>query len=147
MVYCNIQDVISEAKIKPAHFGLETTNELNNRVQKWAEEAQSWVDEYTDTTFPDYPSEDLPRVITLACEEIIHNIIISRRARQDGQYIKSNDWTLKTVPYNIFTDEIKSMLRPYMNMDKYEQSNVDFFVVAGTPLGRRRQSHSLDEED
>lgn len=145
MVYCNIQDLINEAKIKPPHFGLETDEELKGRVQKWAEEAKSWIDEYTDNTFPDYPSPELPRIITLACEEIIHNIIISRRARQDGQYIQSNDWTLKTVPYIIFTDEIKAMLKPYMKADKYGDSNVDFFVVTGHPLGRRKQDD--DEGD
>ena len=143
MVYCDIQDVINEAKIKPAHFGMNTQQELEDRVQKWAEEAQSWINEYTNNTFPDYPSNDLPRILTLASEEIIHNIIISRRARQDGQYIKSNDWTLKTIPYNIFTDEVKAMLRPYMNMDKYGESNVDFFVVTGRPL----HSRHTDEED
>lgn len=145
MVYCDINDVISEAKIRPAHFGLETMVELESRVQKWAEEAQSWINEYTNNTFPDYPDPGLPRIITLASEEIIHNIILSRRARQDGQYIKSNDWTLKTVPYTIFTDEIKAMLRPYMNMEKYAESNVDFFVVTGRPLSKRR--HNCTDED
>lgn len=142
MVYCNIHDVIDEAKIKPAHFGLETQESLESRVTKWAEEAQSWIDEYTNNTFPDYPSAELPRVITLASEEIIHNIIISRRARQDGQYIKSNDWTLKTVPYTIFTDELKAMLKPYAKSEKYCGSNVDFFVVTGKPKHKK-----TDEED
>ena len=142
MVYCSITDIISEAKIKPSHFGLETPTELETRVQKWAEEAQSWIDEYTNNSFPDYPDPELPRLITLASEEIIHNIIISRRNRQDGQYIQSNDWTLKTVPYTIFTDEVKAMLKPYMNMEKYCGSNVDFFVVTG-----RRQKSKIDEEE
>ena len=144
MVYCDIQDVINEAKIKPAHFGLTSDEELTNRVQKWAEEAKSWTDEYTDNTFPDYPDHELPRVITLASEEIIHNIIISRRVRQDAQYIQSNDWTMKNVPYEIFTDSIKSMLKPYIKGDKYSESNVDFFVVTGHPLG---QKHKNDDEE
>lgn len=137
MVYCDINDVIDEAKIKPQHFGLTTQEGLESRVQKWAEEATSWVNEYTDNTFPDYPSEELPRLVTLACEEIIHNLIISRRVRQDGQYIQSNDWTLKTVPYTIFTDEIKNMLQPYVKADKYAESNVDFFVVTGQKKPKR----------
>jgi len=144
VVYCNINDIISEAKIKPAHFGLETREQLEERVYKWAEEAQSWINEYTENTFPNYPDEELPRIITLACEEIIHNIIISRRARQDGQYIKSNDWTLNTVPYTIFTDEIKAMLAPYVKADKYCESNVDFFVVTGAS---KKDTKLLDEED
>jgi len=142
VVYCNINDIINEAKIKPAHFGQETQEQLEERVQKWAEEAQSWINEYTDNSFPDYPDPELPRIITLVSEEIVHNIIISRRARQDGQYIQSNDWTLSTVPYNIFTDEIKNMLKPYIRADKYCQSNVDFFVVTG-----RKKTKTNDEED
>lgn len=141
MVYCSVSDIISEAKIKPSHFGLETDADLESRVLKWAEESQSWIDEYTNNSFPDYPDPELPRLVTLASEEIIHNIVISRRNRQDGQYIQSNDWTLKTVPHQIFTDEVKAMLKPYMNMEKYCGSNVDFFVVTG-----QKKKHG-DEED
>lgn len=131
MVYCDVNEVISEAKIKPSQFGLDNDEELINRVTKWAEEAQSWINEFCDTEFEDYPHADCPRLVTLASEEIIHNIISNRRMRQDGQYIRSNDWTLRTVPTAIFTDEIKAMLQGYIDTDQYDNAEVNFFVVTG----------------
>ena len=132
MVYCNIQDVIDEAKLKPSNFGLQDTEQLNNRVQKWAEEAQSLINDYINTEYPDYPSEELPRLLTLASEEIIHNIISNRRVRQDGQYIRSNDWTLRTVPTSIFTDEIKDMLRGFKkDPTAWNDCEIGFYAVTG----------------
>lgn len=132
MVYCNINDVIDEAKIKPTFFGLSTNEELQQRVTKWAEEAQSWIDDYCNQSFPDYPDPELPRLITLASEEIIHNIISNRRVRQDGQYIRSNDWTLKTVPTTIFTDDVKGILKGFIKeTETYDNADVEFFVVTG----------------
>ena len=132
MVYCDIQEVISEAKIKPSNFGLQTDEELENRVTKWAQEAKSWINEYINTEYEDYPSPELPHLITLASEEIIHNIISNRRVRQDGQYIRSNDWTLRTVPTAIFTDEIKQMLKGFIHdTETYDNADVGFFVVTG----------------
>lgn len=132
MVYCDINDVINEAKIKPSFFGLNDETELQARVTKWAEEAKSWIDDYCNQEFEDFPSEDLPRLITLASEEIIHNIISNRRVRQDGQYIRSNDWTLKTVPTTIFTDDIKDTLRGFIKETvTYDNADVNFFVVTG----------------
>lgn len=132
MVYCNINDVIDEAKIKPTFFGLSTNEELQQRVTKWAEEAQSWIDDYCNQSFPDFPDPELPRLITLASEEIIHNIISNRRVRQDGQYIRSNDWTLKTVPTTIFTDDVKGILKGFIKeTETYDNADVGFFVVTG----------------
>lgn len=144
MVYCDINEVISEAKIKPKFFGLTTDEELENRVTKWAEQAQSWINQYTNTEFPDYPDAELPRLVTLASEEIIHNIIANRRVRQDGQYIKTNDWTLQTVPTSIFTDEIKGMLAPFVEMQPdYNNAEVEFFAVTGQPP-HRRHHHCIE---
>ena len=142
MVYCNIDDVIDEAKVKPAFFGLATMEELQERVTKWAEEAKSLIDDYCNREFPDFPDEELPRLVTLASEEIIHNIISNRRVRQDGQYIRSNDWTLKTVPTTIFTDDIKGILKGYIKeTETYNNSDVGFFVVTGAKKHGKTVQH------
>ena len=68
MVYCNIDDVIDEAKVKPAFFGLATMEELQERVTKWAEEAKSLIDDYCNREFPDFPDEELPLLCDIAMD-------------------------------------------------------------------------------
>ena len=108
-MYCTSERIISTGKLKPSQFGMENDEELEYIVDEWIEQAESVIDDYCNRTFED----PVPPVISLACEELVQNIVSNRRVRQEGGYIKINDWNVKTVPTSILTDDIKELLNPY----------------------------------
>ena len=137
-MYCSIEKIITLSKIKPAQFGLENDSDLEFIVEDWIEQGESIIDDYCNRTF----EEPIPPVISLACEEIVQNIIANRRVRQDGAYIKVNDWSVKTVPTTIFTDDIKALLDPYTIKKRIQRHNrLDLFVISGKKSKKKNRCH------
>ena len=54
------------------------------------------------------------------------------QARKDTPVIKVNDWTIKTVGSDIFTEDLKDDLAPFVHERKsYKSDKIDFFAITG----------------
>lgn len=135
-MYCTSEKVITTSKIKPSQFGLDNEDDLIFHVEEWIEQAESVIDDYCNRTF----EEPVPPVISLACEEIVQNIIANRRVRQEGAYIKVNDWSVKTVPTSILTDDIKELLNPYTIKERIHRNNrLTLFAITGKKNRKKKK--------
>ena len=140
-MYCTSERIISTGKLKPSQFGMENDEELEYIVDEWIEQAESVIDDYCNRTFED----PVPPVISLACEELVQNIVSNRRVRQEGGYIKINDWNVKTVPTSILTDDIKELLNPYTIKERIHRKNrITMFAIVGRKGRKRRERENGD---
>ncbi|MGI6565617.1 hypothetical protein [Methanosphaera sp.] len=129
MGYCTIDEVKRITGIKPTHFGFEKTDTigLDNLINQWIEQATTIIDEYCNRTF-----ETIPGGVGIACVQIVANIITNAEARKNSPLVKVNDWTVRTVPSEIFTTPIKELLTPYTKADEiHDNAMIDILTITG----------------
>jgi hypothetical protein len=51
---------------------------------------------------------------------------------RDSPIIKVNDWTIQTVPTDIFTDDLKSDLKPYIKDSSTEPNSIGVYAITGS---------------
>lgn len=131
--YCTVDDVTRITGVKPQHYGFEKTDttSLNKLISTWIQQSMVIIDDYCNTSFTD----PIPGAVTLACTQLVANIIANAESRKNSPLIKLNDWTVKTVPTDIFTNQIKKILYPYTKEDKrYTGARIDIFTINGDTL-------------
>jgi hypothetical protein len=56
---------------------------------------------------------------------------------RDSPIIKVNDWTIQTVPTDIFTDDLKDDLKPYIKDSSTEPNSIGVLAITGDKDGHR----------
>lgn len=141
-MYVTVEQIITEFQLTPKEFGFrdeETAQtELEALITTWITQATNAIDNYLHLTHS-YTPENKPGIITLACTECVGNILQNRRLRQDGAYIKSNDWSKDVAPFDIM-DGVRELLDPLTSTKKrYENARISCYAVTGEDL--------LDDEE
>jgi len=127
--YCDAKDVIIVTGITTKTFRLDTDDELNNLVTEWIGQASALIDSYTKTT---QDTENLPLAIKNICIRVTANMVTFAESRKNSPLVKVNDWTIKTVPTEILTDDIRKDLKPFTKESiRDDKSNIDLLTISG----------------
>jgi hypothetical protein len=51
---------------------------------------------------------------------------------RDSPIIKVNDWTIQSVPSEIFTDDLKDDLKPYIKDSSTEPDSIGVLAITGS---------------
>jgi hypothetical protein len=51
--------------------------------------------------------------------------------KRDNPIIKVNDWTIQNVPSNIFTDDLREDLRPFVKDSSTEPDSIGVLAITG----------------
>lgn len=134
-VYVTVQQIITEFKLNPKQFGFKESNaqqQLETLVELWIHQATNAIDSYLSKSYPD---DNIPGIISLACTEAVGNIIVNRRLRQDGSYIKSDDWTKEVVAPLDILDGVRELLEPLtQDEERYHNARVSCYAVTGEDI-------------
>ena len=111
MSFCTPDDVILITNSKPKQFNLEQddTVGLNNIIQDWIDEAENLITSYCGKNF----TEPVPLAVKNVCKRLTANMIAFSSLRKDSPIIKVNDFRSEFVGSEIFTDDLKSDLKPF----------------------------------
>lgn len=122
--------VVNFHGLKPKQFNLEKTddNGLDNIISEWIIQGQSLINtfchrEYTSVTVTPAVQNVLLRLVSNMCTLAIQ--------RRDTPIIKVNDWNIQTVPSDIFTDDLKEDLKPFIKDSSNDYSKIGFFAITG----------------
>lgn len=133
-MYCTAEDVIIITNVKPKHFNLEKDDGrgLNLILNDWIEQAQGLIDSYCHTTFPRKIDEgNIPLAVKNVCIRIVSNMVAFQQVRRDNPIKQVNDWTYEIRSSDIFTDDEKDDLKPFI-LDKSTVSDkIDIFTITG----------------
>ncbi len=127
--YCEPEDVIIVTGITVKTFRLESDEALTNLVREWIGQATALIDSYTKTT---QDTDNLPLAIKNICIRVTANMVTFAESRKNSPLVKVNDWTIKTVPTEILTDDIREDLKPFTKESiRDDKSKIDILTISG----------------
>lgn len=111
MSFCTPEDVILITNSKPKHFQLEPGDAegLDDILMEWISESENMITNYCGRNF----TEPVPLAVKNVCKRLTANMIAFATLRRDSPIIKVNDFSSKFVGSEIFTDDLKSDLKPF----------------------------------
>ena len=119
--------------LKPQHLKLEKTDTtgLNTIVQDWIKQSQSLIESYTHNDFSNGVSDAVKNV----CLRLTSNMVALSVARRDTPITQPNDWTVQILSSEIFSQDLKDDLEPFVKQAVTGKSdNVFVFAVTGEDL-------------
>lgn len=130
MMWISVDDVINFHGLKPKHLNLEKddTSKLESIVSGWIEQSQDLINTYTNRNYTDTTVRPAVQNICLRLTANMVNLAIQNR---DSPIIKVNDWTISTVPNDIFTDELKEDLKPFIKDSSTEPDSIGVLAITG----------------
>ncbi|WP_157078606.1 hypothetical protein [Methanobrevibacter filiformis] len=135
IMYCTPEKVITLTGVQPRHYNYDTENEeenetkLNELLNDYIITASEMINEYTNNNF----IENIPHTISFVCSLIVSNIITRNTVRRDIPFRQKDNWDQELVQVELFTDEIKELLEPFIVSDEEEvaTNDITFFAITG----------------
>lgn len=129
-LWITTSSVINFHGLKPKQFNLDKddTTGLNNMLSDWIRQCQSLIETYTHRT---YTPETVIGAVQNILLRLVSNMVTLAIQRRDTPIIKVNDWTIQTVPSDIFTDDLKEDLKPFIKDSSNDYSKIGFFAITG----------------
>ena len=117
--------------LKPQHLKLDKTDTsgLNEIVEDWITQCQDLIYSYTHNTWTD---AKVPDSVKNVCLRLTSNMVALSVARRDTPITQPNDWTVQILSSDIFTQDLKDDLEPYVQQAVTGKSDkVYVYTVTG----------------
>ena len=126
--------VIQFTGLKPQHLNLEKsdTTSLNSILTDWITQSQSLIMTYCH--IKSIEDANVSGAMKNVCLRLTSNMVSLAIQRRDNPIIKVNDWTIQQVSSDIFTDDLKEDLRPFIVDSSNDPSKFDIFAITGEGL-------------
>lgn len=130
IMWISVDDVINFTGLKPKHLNLEKddTTGLNNIVSDWINQSQDLINMYTNRNYTDDNVRDAIRNI---CLRLTSNMVSLAIQKRDNPIIKVNDWTIQGLSSDIFTDDLKDDLKPFVKDSSTEPDSIGVLAITG----------------
>ena len=124
-------NVINFQSLKPQQFGLQKTDTtgLQSLLSDWIVQCQDLINTYTHRQ---YTSTTVPPAVQNVLLRLVSNMVSLSIQRRDSPIIKVNDWTIQTLSSDIFSDDLKSDLSPFIKDSSNDYSKLGFFAITGS---------------
>ena len=129
-MWISVDDVINFTGLKPKHLNLEKddTTGLNNIVSDWINQSQDLINMYTNRNYTDETVRDAIRNI---CLRLTSNMVSLAIQKRENPIIKVNDWTIQGLSSDIFTDDLKDDLKPFVKDSSTEPNSIGVYAITG----------------
>ena len=123
-------NVINFQSLKPQQFGLQKTDAtgLAALLSGWIVQCQDLINTYTHRS---YTSTDVPPAVQNVLLRLVSNMVTLSIQRRDSPIIKVNDWNVQTLSSDIFSDDLKGDLAPFIKDSSNDYSKLGFFAITG----------------
>ena len=130
-MWISVDDVINFHGLKPKHLNLDKddTTTLQEIVSGWIEQSQDLINMYANRNYTDTTVR--PAVQNI-CLRLTSNMVKLAVQNRDSPIIKVNDWTITTVPSDIFTDDLKEDLKPFIKDSSTEPDSIGVLAITGS---------------
>ena len=123
-------NIINFQSLKPQQFGLQKTDNtgLTNLLTTWISQCQDMINTYTHR---EYTSVTVPEAVQNVLLRLVSNMVTLSIQRRDSPIIKVNDWTIQTLSSDIFSDDLKQDLKPFIKDSSNDYGKIGFFAITG----------------
>jgi hypothetical protein len=130
-MWISVDEVINFHGLKPKHLNLDKddTQKLEEIVSGWIEQSQDLINTYTNRNYTD---ETVRPAVENICLRLTSNMVKLAVQNRDSPIIKVNDWTITTVPSDIFTDDLKEDLKPFIKDSSTEPDSIGVLAITGS---------------
>lgn len=117
--YCSVDDVKDISRVTHKKLGLDKAKEfdkLDQILEKWILEASALINDYTNNplTIKEMEAEGTKYYLYRnIASRIVANMCALSAAYKSHSVVKINDWTIRTVPSEIFPVAMKEELENY----------------------------------
>ena len=135
-LWISVDDVIAFHGLKPQHLNIPKTDEhaadkLEAIVTDWILQSQDLINMYCNRH---YTSETVRPAVQNICLRLTSNMVSLAIQKRDNPIIKVNDWTIQNVPSDIFTDDLKEDLKPFVKDSSTEPNSIGVMAITGEDL-------------
>lgn len=124
-------DVIHFHGLKPQHLNLnkDDTSTLNTILEDWITQAQSLILSYCNIRA--LSDADVNDAMKNVCLRLTSNMVSLAVQRRDNPIIKVNDWTVQNIGSDIFTEDLKKDLAPFINDSSNDMDAIGIYAITG----------------
>ena len=132
-LWISVDDVIAFHGLKPQHLNIKKTDndaddQLEAIVTNWIVQSQDLINMYCNRS---YTSETVRPAVQNICIRLTSNMVSLAIQKRDSPIIKVNDWTIQNVPSDIFTDDLKDDLKPFVKDSSTEPNSIGVYAITG----------------
>lgn len=132
-LWISVAQVINFHGLKPTHLNIkkddvEADDKLNSIITDWIIQSQDLINAYTNRK---YTSETVRPSVQNVCLRLTSNMVSLAIQKRDSPIIKVNDWTIQNVPSDIFTDDLKDDLKPFIKDSSTEPNSIGILAITG----------------
>ena len=136
MMWISVENVTDFTGLKPQHLKLDKTdtNRLNEIVTDWITQSEALIRSYCNMKGTCNNVDDAVKNV---CLRLTSNMVALSIARRDTPITQPNDWTVTILSSEIFSQDLKDDLEPYVEQAVTNKSDrVTVFTVTGDdPFG------------
>ena len=135
--YCTVEDVKDISRVTHKKLGLDKSTEeekLDEILTKWILEASALINDYTGSplTEADVQEENTKYYLYKnVASRIVANMCALASAYKSHSVVKINDWTLRTIPSEIFPVSMKEELNNYKSTTTSNSLGFGVLTVKG----------------
>lgn len=132
-LWISVDQVIKFHGLKPQHLNISKTDtdadeKLSAIITDWIVQSQDLINVYTNRQ---YTSSTVRPAVQNVCLRLTSNMVSLAIQKRDSPIIKVNDWTIQNVPSDIFTDELKLDLKPFIKDSTNEPNSIGVLAITG----------------
>jgi hypothetical protein len=133
-LWISVDDVIAFHGLKPQHLNInkndsDADDQLAAIVTNWIIQSQDLINMYCNRN---YTSSTVRPAVQNIALRLTSNMVKLAVQNRDSPIIKVNDWTITTVPSDIFTDDLKEDLRPFIKDSSTEPDSIGILAITGS---------------
>ena len=130
-MWITVDQIINFQGLKPKNLNLDKTDDvgLEEIVSDWILQCQSLIETYTNRTYTD---DNVPGAVQNVLIRLVSNMATLAIQRRDSPIIKVNDWNITTLSSDIFSDDLKHDLKPFVKDSSNDYSKIGFFAITGS---------------
>ena len=133
-MWIQVDDVIHFHGLKPQHLNLakDDTTTLNTIITDWISQSESLIKTYCHIKSID--DADVSDAMKNVCLRLTSNMVSLAIQKRDNPIIKVNDWTIQGLSSEIFTDDLKADLEPFVNDASTDPGKLGILAITGEDL-------------
>lgn len=135
-MWISVDDVVHFHGLKPQHLNLakDDTSKLEEIITSWILQSQSLILTYCHIKDSDV---DVNPAMANVCLRLTSNMVSLAIQRRDNPIIKVNDWTIQGLSSDIFTDDLKADLAPFVKDASNDSSAIGVYAITGEDVWSR----------
>ena len=131
-LWVSTDQVIQFTGLKPQHLNLEKTDDsgLRTILVDWIRQSQSLILTYCHIRTMN--CLDVSDAMKNVCLRLTSNMVSLAIQKRDNPIIKVNDWTVQGLSSDIFTEDLKADLEPFVHDSGNSPGLVGILAITGS---------------